>query len=320
MHCTKGDELEADTKILDLRNRGTRDMTENTPTDPKTEAYKSQYNLGQFLESAPLHKRVPKARPINPRQYPPINMNCPYCAREQTFNLSLVVPQPNYGGNETTLQERTFAVVYRCTGHQSGERLFESYIWFLLRFHEDDTVEKLGQYPRQDASINQRLLNLLGDQRFYYRRGLECEVAGYGLGASAYYRRVVESIIDKLLDELREMIPQADRENYEAALDSVEKDRRASERIDAVKHLMPESLNLSGGHNPLKLLHSLLSEDLHFLEEKEILQRSEEMRSLLEYLLIEISEKKNRAVSAKEALAKLLKRTNPGPHEKSEQG
>ena len=60
-------------------------------------------------------------------------------------------------------------------------------------------------------------LKLLGEDRFYYRRDRECEVAGYGIGALGYYRRVVEDVIARLLEELRTLIPESEREPYEAA-------------------------------------------------------------------------------------------------------
>ncbi len=60
-------------------------------------------------------------------------------------------------------------------------------------------------------------LKLLGEDRFYYRRGRECEVGGYGIGALGYYRRVVEDVIARLLEELRTLIPESEREPYEAA-------------------------------------------------------------------------------------------------------
>ena len=167
----------------------------------------------------------------------------------------------------------------------------------------------MGQYPRHNTSIDGRLLPLLRDQRLYYRRGRECEDEGFGLGAAAYYRRVVESIIDKVLDELQDLVPEQDRRAYLSALDRVKGDRRAVEKIDAVSDLMPESLWLKG-QNPLKLLHSVLSENLHSRDENEILALSEDTRTLLDYLLIEISEKRNRALDTAGALERLLKRTD----------
>ena len=73
---------------------------------------------------------------------------------------------------------------------------------------------------------------------------------------------------------------------------SVETDRRASERIAAVKEFLSSSLRSTG--------------TIHSLPEKEILEKGEQMRAFLDYLLIEISEKKNRTANAREALKGLL--------------
>lgn len=280
--------------------------------DPKlAKILTAKERFREFLESAPMNQRVSGVLPDDPIfdnvKYPAVHMHCEDCGSEQTFASEAVLREPhdNQAGNLVT--GRTYAAVYYCTAH---ERQFGARRWFLIRYHDEDgSAEKLGQYPRHDASIDPRLLKLLGEDRFYYRRGRECEVVGYGIGAFGYYRRVVEDVIARLLGELRELIPESERESYETALASVAADQRASVKIEAVKDLLPSSLRIDG-HNPLSLLHSLLSEGLHSLDEQEILTKSEQMRALLDYLLIEISEKKNRTADAKEAMKGLLSKAD----------
>ena len=49
-------------------------------------------------------------------------------------------------------------------------------------------------------------------------KGLVSESQGYGIGAFAYYRRIVEEIIDEMLKQIGDLISGVDKERYAAAL------------------------------------------------------------------------------------------------------
>ena len=60
-------------------------------------------------------------------------------------------------------------------------------------------MKKVGQSPAWDIVMDKELESLLGDHAYFYKSGLICESQRYGIGAFAYYRRIVEEVIDELL-------------------------------------------------------------------------------------------------------------------------
>jgi len=84
-----------------------------------------------------------------------------------------------------------------------------------------------------------------------------------GIGAFAYYRRVVENQKNRIIAEIAKVakVLGTTRETdqlFAAAMNET----RFSESIEMVKDLIPQSL-LINGRNPLTLLHSALSKGLH---------------------------------------------------------
>jgi hypothetical protein len=105
--------------------------------------------------------------------------------------------------------------------------------------------------------------SLSGLIRIKFNKGLRSEAQGLGVGAFAYYRQVVENQKDRLIDEI---INVANLGNPPpeliAELSEAKGETQFSSAVEKIKHGIPEVL-LTGGHNPLTLLHKALSEGLH---------------------------------------------------------
>lgn len=147
-------------------------------------------------------------------------------------------------------------------------------------------VSKIGQLPPPSVNISSTLRGALGDYAEPYKNGLICENQGYGIGAFAYYRRIVEGIIDELLKSIKEVAPTTSE--YHAALTKAQAGFQAKDKIDLVKDYLPESLR-PDGHNPLKTLHKDLSVGIHNLDDAECLELASEIRSCLEFLTWQIA-------------------------------
>ncbi|MGA2853350.1 MAG: hypothetical protein ABSE90_04395, partial [Verrucomicrobiota bacterium] len=138
-----------------------------------------------------------------------------------------------------------------------------------------------------------------------------CESQGYGIGAYAYYRRIVETIIDQLLESVMDLVPDVDKPRYLAALQKTKQTIVAKEKIELVKDLLPEILRPSG-QNPLGLLHDFLSGGLHIGSEEECLENAQQIREVLVFLVNQIIRSQSSSKQFTESMKKLLdKKSSP---------
>lgn len=264
-------------------------------------------NMTKFLETwAPLRKfREPVSDNLGNRARPAINMTCPICGSTQTFNIQ---PEPNskirwfYETVESPFDAELWR--YACMGCKRFGRLF-------LLEHMKDTkgiyIRKLGQKPSWEAEVPQELRNSLGVHADVFQRGKDCEGTGYGIGAYAYYRRIVEDTIGDLLERVPALLSDTERPQFLAALESVRKTRVTQKKIELVKDLLPARLR-PDGINPLEVLHSELSIGLHGKSDEDCLDDAEAVRSALTYLTVELSRAEDAGKQFTEGMRKLLKK------------
>ena len=106
---------------------------------------------------------------------------------------------------------------------------------------------KVGQFPPWSIDVDPSLDKTFGQHVSYFKKGLISESQGYGIGAFAYYRRIVELIIDQLLTDIMAFLSdETEHEDYRNALAKVKDDTRAEKRIEAVKDLVPAVLRPVG--------------------------------------------------------------------------
>lgn len=137
-------------------------------------------------------------------------------------------------------------------------------------FDKPTYLMKVGQYPPWSIEPPNELKLALGGHEATFKKGIICESQGYGIGAFAYYRRIVESIIDEMLKDIGELLEPEDCEKYKSALDKASDSTVAQEKIALVKDLLPSFLR-PGGINPLGTLHDALSVGIHALDEDDCL-------------------------------------------------
>jgi hypothetical protein len=170
---------------------------------------------------------------------------------------------------------------------------------------QGESIMKVGQFPSWEIAMDKNLVALLGEHSGFYKKGLVCESQGYGIGARAYYRRIVETIIDQLLESVTDLIPETEKPRYLAALQKTKQTIVAKEKIELVKDLLPEILRPSG-QNPLGLLHDFLSGGLHAGSEEECLESAQHIREVLVFLVNQIIRSKSSSKQFTESMKKLL--------------
>jgi hypothetical protein len=273
-------------------------------------------NMVEFLEHwAPLRKfRRPIADDLGNRARPSLHMQCLVCGSAQTF-IPRDDPNSKINWFYQTIEEPYDAELWRylCMGCRRFGRLF-----FLERGKDQNGqyIRKLGQKPAWEASIDPQLNALLGEHAAMFRRGLDCEGTGYGIGAYAYYRRIVEDTIGDLLERVPALLSEAERPKYLAALEQVRKTTVTQTKIELVKDLLPARLR-PDGINPLDVLHSELSVGLHGKSDEDCLDDAEAVRSAIAYLITELGRADEAGRQFTEGMRKILDKRGGGTRDES---
>jgi hypothetical protein len=170
-------------------------------------------------------------------------------------------------------------------------------------------VQKLGENPPFGPPTPSRVFKLIGEEyRELFLQGRRSENKGLGIGAYAYYRRIVEHQKGRIIDEIRKVA-----EKLGASADTLKdfQDARIETQfasaIEKVKTAIPQSL-LIDGHNPLTLLHNALSEGIHELTDEECLNLATDIRLVLIELAERISAALKEEADLKVSVGRLLNR------------
>lgn len=276
----------------------------------------------EFLELYPLYRKfkidLPKEADDIPM--PRINLYCKNCGSVQTFVMTdkkdrfgltftrtarsnSLTDFPIAKSIDNLSSNEILNVIYTCVN--CGE-FNQSYS---IKISSDmDYIMKVGQYPAWEITIDKDLKKMLREHEKTYKNGLTCESQGYGIGAYAYYRRIVEEIIDDLLEGIADLISGENKEKYLKALEESKKSHIAEEKIKIVKELLPPVL-MPEGNNPLKLLYKQLSSGIHALSDEECLERAGYIRNILLFLIKEIISHRNSAKEFNESIKGLLSRS-----------
>jgi len=260
----------------------------------------------KFIEEYSLYRKFKVDRlPSHTHMLPvvQVNMECPICESNQTFILKNEYWE-NYDHSNYPVEGIVFRMVYLCVHCQEFERVF-----YVKVDENKKWLMKVGQYPAWDIKGDVNIEKLLGEHSGYYRKGLICESQGYGIGAYGYYRRIVEEIIDKLLDEIAELLSEEELARYQDALVKTKITIVTQEKIDLVKDLLPPILRPEG-MNPLSALHSALSEGLHAGTDEECLEYAESCREILVFLVNQVAASKAAAKGFTSSMRKLLEKKN----------
>ncbi len=143
---------------------------------------------------------------------------------------------------------------------------------------------KMGEMPSFGPPIPARLNEILKTDRELFFKGCRAESQGMGIGAFAYYRRVVENQKNSLFDQFIKVAKRINApEKMVMMLESAKKETRFTAAVDIIKDAIPETLKING-ENPLTLLHRPLSGGLHEWPENECLEEAKNIRIVLTVL------------------------------------
>ena len=129
-------------------------------------------------------------------------------------------------------------------------------------------------------------------------RGKACENEQFGLGAAAYYRRVVEDFVRNKLDEKESQLARQAQADFKAAADQLRREWSGNAAIELIKDDLPAETR-PGGHNPLSVLYSDLSRALHTESEEACAETAGTSRPLLEGFFLQLERARESAAFAK---------------------
>jgi hypothetical protein len=289
---------------------------EQQPESAPAQIEEEDISFAEFLQSVPPGKFRKVAMSLvdgdvdlSGRPYrfvvalPDTQLHCSsnVCNRELFFRVDKPRLTLSKGANFEYVQ-------YKCSNCQERKKVFAIAI---LIEQADEGVDvkclKFGELPAYGPPIPPRLHSLLGMGRELFLSGRRCENQGLGIGAFAYYRRVVEDQKNRLLAEILKVArvisaPQASI----AALEAAQNEQQFAKAVQTVKDAIPPSL-LIVGQNPLTLLHAALSKGLHNHSDEVCLELAADIRRVL----VELAELLGNALKdereLKEAVTRLRK-------------
>jgi hypothetical protein len=205
--------------------------------------------------------------------------------------------------------------VYYCKNcgdkYGGGNKQYYQFIWQEQK--EFNIFIKVGQWPALSIEPSPEMTIALGaEDTELYKKGLIGFNFGHGIGAVAYFRRVLENKINALLDLIAEAARNAKvADEHLAEIEAVKNSHRVEDKIDIASKILPAHLK-PGGHNPLDKLYGPLSAGLHGESDDDCLTIFSEARFVFEYLF------KNLTESNEEARKYVLRLSAPAKPKKAD--
>jgi hypothetical protein len=263
--------------------------------------------LAQFLESHPPgSKAVIRDRVVSHHNRGPC-----FSAPE----LQLHCPDPKCGGTRSFASKSEYiALAYRPIGINYSCRNCEKSIKTFALVYVEGTdadnpseLHKIGEFPAFGPPLPARLISMVGPDRELFLRGRRAENIGLGVGAFAYYRRVVEAQWHRFVEQI---IKVAEVTNASpqmiATLKKANAEIQFKKAVALVKDGIPEALKISG-QNPMTLLYAALSEGIHDHEDAACLELAGSVRVVLAELAERVGLALKDERELQEAVARLSK-------------
>jgi len=114
-----------------------------------------------------------------------------YCANSYCNGIRFF---DSYQTKKVTLTEKwsRIFVHYSCANCRSHTKIFAVMVRWNPDLDEGEAV-KLGEWPPFGPKVSSRVISILGKNKELFLMGRRAEMQGLGLGALAYYRKVIEN-------------------------------------------------------------------------------------------------------------------------------
>jgi hypothetical protein len=245
--------------------------------------------VAEFLESSPLYsplhlklKDEVSAGDLTPGA---ISLHCRKCADQATTTWT--------PGSDKGLRYEN--ITFTCVRCKSTEIRF----WLRIEPHpwrragggstetanSAHTMRKVGQWPPWHDRISADIEHALeqnGEQLDLYKKASDCMRFGYGVGALAYFRRVVEDTADTILEIIRDTAQAEGDEKAAAAADDARQGKDVESKLKMAAASV-RNLPRPGGVNPLQRLYDDYSIGIHRKSDEDSLATAVDMKSVFDF-------------------------------------
>ena len=218
--------------------------------------------------------RSPTSLPILIK--PRLKLHCPerFCNGIRYFD--------SYQTKKVTLTEKWTRVFlhYSCSNCRSRTKIFAIMArWNMVT--DQGEAAKLGEWPPFGPQVSLGIISMLGKNKDMFLLGRRAEIQGLGIGALAYYRRVVESQKDHIFNEIiklkrRTNSPETQIEKLKAA----KKEKEFKKAVELISDTIPKAL-LINDYNPLALLEQAMTKGSYIQDDSDALKLATAIRKIL---------------------------------------
>jgi hypothetical protein len=168
---------------------------------------------------------------------------------------------------------------YRCRNCRRVGKTFA--VRVISRQDRDGIVIKIGESPPFGSPLPARLQRLVQTERDLLIKGFRSENSGFGIGAFAYYRRIVEDQKNSLIDQIIKACGKiAGADKLIPDLERARGERQFSKAVENIADAVPDALKIDG-RNPMTLLHQALSRRIHADTDEACLDAAHAIRTIL---------------------------------------
>lgn len=165
-------------------------------------------------------------------------------------------------------------------------------------------IQKVGVFPESKVKVDKDISKHFDrETNMWYFKALDSINKNYGIGAFAYFRRIIEKELLTIVKEIKDL-PGSDSLNINNLLLQYEERNAIYSIYENIWDYLPSSLK-GLGENPIQLLYNQTSEGLHSLDEAECLRRANSIATLLEFTLKKINEENSEILDVRKAIRQL---------------
>lgn len=153
-------------------------------------------------------------------------------------------------------------------------------------------IAKVGQLPGHQIKAEKEVYNFLTEEnKGFYSKALICISHGFGVGAFAYMRKIVEKEIIRIVEELAND-ESTGTNDLRALLNQFQEKKQMSLIVDNIYPFLPSSLKILD-RNPLKVLYSMYSEGLHNANDEECMDVAIGLDQILQFTIRQLRQEQN---------------------------
>jgi hypothetical protein len=231
-----------------------------------------------------------------------------YCWRCKCWIRSF--SQWNPPALDTNTGRTDLVLRYYCTSCTAEVKRFAIQVCYVGLADDQATLGyavKIGEFPSFKPRIPTRLRTLLGGDFDLFRQGRLAESVGLGVGAVAYYRRMVEQQKNRWLQSVRDVAEREGTAEILPLIDQAIHETQFTKAMSLISGAFPESLRIRN-ENPAALLHAVLSEGIHDTDDAECLKLCRYVRNVLTEFANKLDQALKDDGEIKESIAALVAR------------